>query len=147
MFEWNVHVLYGKDLPMSKLLTNQALTPERFEKFLNALHSIHKSTGKSSVSIDLDPVFQKMFSCTESGVDMYSNYVSKVEKRYNQYLNDIYSSFGPETHEWYQKLLGSLKEYEYQHIGMPSNVIHGDPVFSNAILSNNEIKFVDMRGL
>ena len=75
-------------------------------------------------------------------INIYENYASKIQTRYQQYN---YSDF--KGHESiYNELLEGFEKYESENCGKKT-VIHGDPVFTNILINDlNKIKFIDMRG-
>lgn len=76
-------------------------------------------------------------------VNIYSNYLNKLERRYNNY---DYSRF-ENSKKMYNELNKELKEYEDKDKG-EKVIIHGDPVFTNIIINKYEkIKLIDMRGI
>jgi hypothetical protein len=126
---------------MSNLLTGFGLTKGRFELFFRALHEIHTSSGFS----------ENLEASLPTAQQAATNLSPKVQKRFTQY-EELYKSFDTEECPVVQlvpKLLEALKEYEGSGRIQPnlSKVIHGDTVFSNVILTDeDEVKFFDMRG-
>lgn len=89
---------------------------------------------------------EKIHSCeiTKNNLDVniYANYSNKIKNRYE---NFDYSAFN-ESEIKYKNILKDLKEYEENKNGEIS-VIHGDPVFTNIIVKENQdFVFIDMRG-
>jgi hypothetical protein len=131
---------------VSHLFTHNALTPERFQKFMKAISNIHSSNGVYTER-ELSPPFDALFRKDQPKQSMYANYASKLKSRYSKFKQNIYESLGDTVPEFYEKLLQKLTEYENNDQGIHSKVIHGDPVFSNAILTpHGDFKFLDMRG-
>jgi capsule biosynthesis phosphatase len=112
-----------KGVNFSYLLVNGSLTKLNLLSLLGTLHKVHNC---------------RMFQ-TEIiiGSDINYNYGPKIMKRYKEYD--------------YELLFEDAGEYlpivsEISHIPQ-IGVIHGDPVFSNIFLCENQlIKFIDMRG-
>jgi len=113
---------------MTYLFINQLVTTEILHQLLLSLERIHSSTGES---IENSPE-----------VDIYANYSSKMKIRYDSF---DYSEL-PGSEEVFEKLQSDLGAYASQGLGEKC-IIHGDPVFSNIIIKeNNEFMFIDMRG-
>lgn len=78
-----------------------------------------------------------------------TNLSPKLDKRYKQY-GELYQEFDCDecpVSELFPNLLKALKEYESSGRMQLRRVIHGDTVFSNILLTDeDEIKFIDMRG-
>ena len=94
---------------------------------------------------DLISSIDRIHSCeppTGQKLDIYSNYSSKLKERYN---NHDYSGF-PNSESKYSEIMKNLEDYESNSMGELS-VIHGDPVFTNIIVKENQdLIFIDMRG-
>ena len=109
----------------SSLLTCELLTKNNLIAIMSTIHRIH------SLKI-----------MDTSNIDIYSNYVEKLEKRYK---NFDYSPF-PESETIYNKLRETLNNYKSSNKGKKV-IIHGDTVLSNILINTYEkIKFIDMRG-
>ena len=75
-------------------------------------------------------------------VNIYANYSAKLKMRYGQY---DYSAFD-EADLIFSTLMERLRKYEEDDLG-EKTVIHGDPVFTNIIVrENQDLCFIDMRG-
>jgi capsule biosynthesis phosphatase len=110
---------------MSKMLVSGTLQKIHVIDLLSVLNGIHESQIEN---ID---------------IDICQNYSKKLEQRYFAF-GDFRSS---ETDQIYSEILSFLQRYERSEIPFRSN-IHGDPVFTNAIIDrNNRIKVIDMRGI
>jgi capsule biosynthesis phosphatase len=134
-------------ISFSHLLIGRALGGGKLKKYLNCLFEMHNSNGFCSNPIDFDPFFEKEFaSSLTKDLNIYANYSLKLEERVNR-NHIIYSSLDPKFSEVYSAVKFKLGEYESNNLARLVNVIHGDPVFSNAILDScGSIKFFDMRG-
>lgn len=78
----------------------------------------------------------------EKDVNIYSNYLKKLETRYKSYNYEKYKN----NEIIYNDLCEKLREYEILKKGKKV-IIHGDPVFTNIIINQFEkIKLIDMRG-
>ncbi|UJR24377.1 hypothetical protein I4U23_005754 [Adineta vaga] len=126
----------------SHLFTNLCLTKRRLLKFLSSLKRIHLSLSIES---------------TSPNSDIYANYSDKIIARYNQYI-DVYNALDAHfkssinssvirSVEFLHYLLDYFIEYKGSKRGQQTPVIHGDPVFSNALLTpDSRVVFLDMRG-
>lgn len=82
-------------------------------------------------------------STNETELNIYANYLDKLEQRYSQF---DYSKF-ENSEKIYQELVTFFKNYQDRHLGKRS-VIHGDPVLTNILINQfGKIKFIDMRGI
>lgn len=107
----------------SYLLCNGSLTKQNLQSLLDTLDKIHNSLP---YSIEL----------RTANIDFHANYTKKITKRFKD--NDY--PYQEEALEYFSKV-DKIKQ------DVRIGVIHGDPVFSNVFLcENNLIKFIDMRG-
>jgi capsule biosynthesis phosphatase len=113
-----------KGVNYSYLYTNEALREKDLHDLIESLKVIHSSGEKDSEEI-------------------YSNYSSKLEKRYNENIK-IYGKIKNSSF-LYELIIGKIKKYEVNEKGK-CGIIHGDPVFTNVFLTEREIKFIDPRG-
>jgi capsule biosynthesis phosphatase len=117
-------------ITLSYLYVNESLSEPIFTKFLDAMRRIHTHPIPSTEG-------------EEMKVDIYSNYTSKLEERYKQY---DYGKF-IDADKVYNRIKKGLQTYEEKKLGSCC-MIHGDPVFSNVLIdNNNNIKMIDMRGM
>ena len=142
-----------KGVTYSHLLVGRSLTHGRFNAFLRALHEVHHASSRSTSKFDIPLNLQHALSgsdCDESveHIDIYANYGRKVRQRYDQYRED-YTALGPETTVIANELLERLTIYEKEQRGLRAEVIHGDPVFSNAILDETQgkVHLFDVRAM
>ena len=78
----------------------------------------------------------------EDSIDIYANYTPKLTRRY---VSEDYSKFTGHK-KFFDYITTKLEEYEQSGKSVKC-VIHGDPVLSNIILSDDgSVKFIDMRG-
>lgn len=112
-------------IPVSKLYLSEELTESQLGHIMNSIHRIH--------------------SCKiphNNNINIYKNYIDKLEKRYNDY---DYSSFS-ESNDMFIYLKNQLSEYIKKDKGQIS-VIQGDTVMTNIVMNNfGKIKLIDMRG-
>jgi len=114
-------------ITLSSLYTNELLTPTTLTHIMNSIHRI-QSVKINNKNID--------------NFNIYSNYASKLKKRYESYDYSIYNNHK----ETFEMLYNELKYYEDRNYGKCS-VIHGDPVMTNILINNlDKVKFIDMRG-
>ncbi len=114
-----------KGITASSLLTCELLTENNLIAIMDTIRRIH--------SLELPDT---------NNVDIYSNYVEKLDKRYK---NFDYSKF-PQSGVVYHKLRELLICYKSNNKGRKT-IIHGDTVLSNILINTHEkIKFIDMRG-
>jgi len=115
-----------KGITISYMFVNESVTEELFQRIMNIFYEIH-NYKKSTNNIELN---------------IYQNYVNKIKERYNNYDYSKFQNSG----KIYNYLINYFEDYEKKNLGKV-NIIHGDPVFSNCILNNdNDIKLIDMRG-
>jgi hypothetical protein len=111
-------------ITLSYLYINELISEELLLKYLFILTQFHEYNN----NID--------------DIDIFDNYIVKLKQRYESYDYNIYPN-----HEYiYNNLIiffNNYRDSKKYKIGM----IHGDPVFTNCILNNNELKFIDMRGV
>ncbi|PRQ70844.1 Nucleotide-diphospho-sugar transferase [Rhodotorula toruloides] len=134
----------------SHLLVGRALTVGRLEKFLAALSRIHSSNGIVDDHISVPPsLAARLNALGESpnrNVDIYANYAAKVSERYKAFL-PVYQDLGDDHEAIASRLLAFLQDFEADDRAQASHVIHGDPVFSNALFTkDNTVVFIDVRG-
>lgn len=152
----------------SHLLTSRSLTHRRLEAMLEELYRIHTcaeehatpSAGLLSKEID-----EILSGATKQALgdfrdapsidgpshhgDIYANYAQKLKSRYHDY-REVYDLLGPhKTSQLYASILAGLESYEVQDRAIPAAYIHGDPVFSNAVLDETarKVTFLDVRSL
>lgn len=103
---------------VSDLYTNELLTENNFKRILNILNTLHKNV-------------------TSEKLDLNDNYLRKLEYRYKNYNYSIFSN--------YKFVYNNLKN-KFNNYTNDCVLIHGDPVFTNILLDNDNYKFIDMRG-
>lgn len=106
-----------RGLNFSYLYTNNCLSETQFRALLSALSRLH------SVSVP---------------ATIY-NHCDKLLDRYKNYNYAVYNG--------HKETLDSILEFFDQYQQTSSTVIHGDPVFTNILIDDdNHIKLIDMRG-
>jgi len=118
----------------SHLITHRCVTEGRLTKLLNTLNNIHQSAGAPSDTAD---------------VNIYANYADKLTSRFQTYQKLYHSLMTPTSADKLFNMINSfLKSYEQSKKGVFSKVIHGDPVFSNVLLTSEGIIYLlDVRGI
>lgn len=118
----------------SQLLVNRCIDAERLTILCDTVKVIHDECG-----------FEKKCDTT---INHYSNYAKKVERRFlanRQLYEDIGDSKSLTSVLTY--ILPALRQYETERRANVCAYIHGDPVFSNCILSpENKVFLIDMNG-
>lgn len=113
-------------ITVTSLYLSELLTESQLKHIMNSINRIH-----SHDSTDMN-----------SEVNIYSNYVIKLEKRYKEYDYSLFKN----SETTFKMLVDGLKKYEDSNSGKKV-LIHGDPVFTNIMVnSHGKIKFIDMRG-
>lgn len=149
---YTIEMEYRQGLTFSHLLVGRSITEGRLLTLLTALHSIHTTSSTLSERLPISPALAQKFaqhspSRSSSGsVNIYANYGMKLRSRY--YNNTArYSALGPHSAECFSRLSEFLDTYEAEDKGVHVPIIHGDPVFSNAILSQDDknVSFIDVR--
>ncbi|KAF4444948.1 capsule biosynthesis phosphatase [Fusarium acutatum] len=134
----------------SHLLVGRSITKGRLTKFLETLHTIHAAPNTTSQPVmDIPEALEAKFAPKAPGdhpINIYANYGTKLRSRYYQH-RDRYDALGPLAASLFARLDEFLDTYEAEEKGVHANVIHGDPVFSNAIISDDErtVSFIDVR--
>ena len=99
----------------------------------------------------LDSSLKRLHTCegstdTVSDELLCTNYARKVKQRYQKH-EAFFRSFGADVPQLASKILSFLEDYESQKRFNKAGYIHGDPVFSNVLLTHDgSVKFLDMRG-
>jgi capsule biosynthesis phosphatase len=139
-----------RGLTFSHLLVGRSITKGRLLKFLETLHTIHQASSTEVPSLDIPPAlaakFNKHSAENAEEVNIYANYSTKMRSRYDKH-RDSYNALGPLAGQLYSRLDEFLDTYEAEEKAVHAPVIHGDPVFSNAILSGDGqlVSFIDVR--
>ena len=123
-----------KGVTFSHLVTNRSLTPGRLVLLLKALRQLHSSAG--------DPGSLRH----ASEIDLGANYLPKLRKRYAAH-KALYARLSPDAPRMFERLEAELSSYAAEERWQHAPVIHGDPVFSNVLLTEDgRIYLLDMRG-
>lgn len=121
----------------SHLSVAVCLTPGRFRRLFESLNRLHAYSPQSSTN-ESDKL---------EGDALCENYAPKLKKRFEKY-QQLYASFQHvDCQQLLTKLLSFLEGYQAEQRYQHSWFIHGDPVFSNCLLTPaGQVKFIDMRG-
>lgn len=142
----------------SHLLTNRCVTRERLARLAGALKRLHASEGQAAVGTRKLPASARAAIGAETStasdlplesVDAYANYALKVEARFEQFaaVYDALPGGGVAVAEAFDEIMRHLEAYEAEGRADVRRCIHGDPVFSNALLTaDSRIQLIDMHG-
>lgn len=115
---------------LSFLFVKQQMTLDVFRKTLNSLFEIHNNAPPDD---DIDKLKQ----------DVYAHYKKRLESRSK---HSIYRTL-PNAQKVYSLLERFFEYYEKKDLARIT-MVHGDPVFSNVLITKDgNIKFIDMRGV
>jgi capsule biosynthesis phosphatase len=121
-----MYLEYINGFTFYELLRDGLLTNRHVQGILESLDTIHTHTAPIIVTKD----------------DIYENYMGKLKKRI---LNKTDYPF-ENTEEVIAKLDPYVNEYVYRETTRIVPFVHGDPWFSNTLLSKNKVIFLDMKG-
>jgi len=148
---YNITMENRRGLTFSHLLVGRSITKGRLLSLLRALHKIHTAPANDKASLPISDALAARFDAhslerADHRVNIYANYGAKLRQRYFQH-RDRYDALGPLSSSLFSRLDEFLDTYEAEDKGVHAQVIHGDPVFSNAILSPDEalVSFIDVR--
>lgn len=141
-----------RGLTYSHLLAGRSLTKGRLYQFLRTLHQVHSvETVKGEATLPIPPALANKFPNHSvgkwpQGANIYDNYGTKLRRRYGDHRKQ-YDALGPMAASLFSRLDEFLDTYEAEKRAVEASVIHGDPVFSNAILSpdGKAVSFIDVR--
>ncbi|UNI15637.1 hypothetical protein JDV02_002151 [Purpureocillium takamizusanense] len=137
----------------SHMLVGRSITKGRFLSFLKGLYAFHTAKRVDEPSnVDTPPSLQALLEKQshhrgDQPVNIYANYGDKLRHRYERH-RACYDALGPLAGSLFSRIHEFLDTYEAEGKGVHADVIHGDPVFSNAILSPDDsvVTFIDVRG-
>jgi hypothetical protein len=142
MYSFTMEKLTG--LTYSHLLVGRSLTPRRLKFLLHALRSIHDTPASTVRKLDIPESLSTLFADrsvkTGGKPNIYANYSTKVRARYSENKPAYHALGADRTSKILRILTTRLDAYERENRGMPTDVIHGDPVFSNALLDETKRK-------
>ena len=123
-----------RGVTFSHLVTNRSLTPGRLVLLLKALRQLHSSSGNAATLRALDKI------------SICANYLPKIKKRWKA-NRETYCALSADAPQMFARIERDLQDYEAAARWTHSNVVHGDPVFSNVLLTDDgRIYLLDMRG-
>ena len=108
---------------LSYLYTNKLLKVEQLMNLIKQLNKLHSHKTK----VDKYP-------------KVYADYVQKLRDRYNS-NRELYNKY---IHA--ESIFKKLDTLLYDYDGVVYSVIHGDPVFTNVLQTEQGLKFIDMKG-
>ena len=115
------------------------LTPGRLRGLLAALHALHTHEAPPETLAAVDDAL------------LCSNYATKVRGRFETHRR-CFARFddaaaGVDTKAIFDGVIAFLDRYEASRTFVKVPFVHGDPVFSNVLLTeDSRVKFLDMRG-
>ena len=109
-----------------ELLRDSLLTPQHIADVVSALDTLHKHPLPVTISKD----------------QIYENYIGKLKKRI---LNKSDYPF-ENAHTIVDILAVGIRDYLYRDTTEIAPVVHGDPWFSNTMMSGSSLVFLDMKG-
>jgi aminoglycoside phosphotransferase (APT) family kinase protein len=124
-----------KGVTYSHLATSRLLMKAGVRRLVHTLHKIHTQ-----------PTSEPRVSCAE----LCSNYAGKIRKRVGKH-KELYDSLaeqlGIDTRKMASQITNFLDEFEAQERTRHACYIHGDPVFSNVLRTDDDnVILIDMRG-
>ncbi|KUJ08724.1 nucleotide-diphospho-sugar transferase [Mollisia scopiformis] len=148
---YTLEMEYRLGLTFSHMLVGRSITKGRLLTMLAGLHKIHTTIPSlEQQQIEISPALAEKFeehSIEVTGApNLYANYGTKLRSRY--FANkERYDTLGPDAAKYFERLNEFLDTYEAEEKGVRTQIIHGDPVFSNVILSPDEstASFIDVR--
>ena len=118
----------------SHLITSRCLTPGRLTMLLKALRRVHSSAGDAASRRPANEL------------DVCANYLPKLRRRYAAH-RALYASLNGASDQMFDELESVLGSFASERRYALCNVVHGDPVFSNVLLTDEpRIVLLDMRG-
>ncbi|QKF93892.1 nucleotidyl transferase [Fadolivirus algeromassiliense] len=111
-------------ITLSFIYIKESLSTDIFKNFLTTITKLHNL-----------PV-------NDTEINIYDNYTKKIQERYKTYNYNKFNN----SEKIYNDLIMFFENYEKNNLGK-IGIIHGDPVFTNVILTKElGFKFIDMRG-
>lgn len=143
-------------ITFSHLLVSRCLTESRFTTLLKSLQLVHKSSGLRAsqpfvLAADVQDAAPWAAAIQQQAVspvqpNVYANYGPKAAARLQAH-SSLYKNLGICPEKAMQTVSKHFDAYQDQAGGNPCKVIHGDPVFSNVLMTKDgHVKFIDMRG-
>jgi len=121
--------------PLTYCYVNGTLTNGQLREVLESLRDLHayKGTGEP---FELDHT------------ELYGNWAPKLQSRWSTRRQDTYTKFR-NAEIVVPRLIHWLMQYQRGENGVKTSVIHGDAVFTNAIIKSDRprVTWIDMRGM
>eukprot|EP00929_Paragymnodinium_shiwhaense_P040364 TRINITY_DN21091_c0_g1_i1.p1 TRINITY_DN21091_c0_g1~~TRINITY_DN21091_c0_g1_i1.p1 ORF type:complete len:835 (-),score=152.07 TRINITY_DN21091_c0_g1_i1:82-2586(-) len=134
-------------VPFTHLLVNLCLTPSRLLRFLNALTRLHRCVASEAALQQPSASYAQNLPESAFYVNLRPKVAERLEKFRSLYRSFSVSEVGFNTQEFGTTILQALQRYESEDRAHRADYIHGDPVFSNALLTpEGGVCFLDMRG-
>jgi len=108
---------------LSYLYTNKLLKVEQLTNLIEHLYKLHNHK-----------------TVVKEYPKVYDDYIQKLRDRYNN-NRDLYDKY---THA--ESIFKKLDTLLFNYDGAVYSVIHGDPVFTNILQTEQGLKFIDMKG-
>ncbi|ORZ29514.1 nucleotide-diphospho-sugar transferase [Catenaria anguillulae PL171] len=143
-------------ITFSHLLVSRCLTESRFATLLKSLQLVHKSSGLRdsqpfTLAADVQDAAPWAAAIQHQALspvrpNIYANYGPKAAARLQAHAS-LYKKLGICPEEAMAAVSKHFDAYQHQAGGYHCKVIHGDPVFSNVLMTKDgQVKFIDMRG-
>lgn len=139
-----------KGTTYSHMFVGRSLTAGRLHALLSAVRSIHESTAKCTKHLPIPDELAVLIAkrslgrdgkpISENSPELYDNYTRKLKARYKEFSAEYAALGAKTTSTLLNTLITRLSGYESDKRAVFAEVIHGDPVFSNAILNEEERK-------
>jgi hypothetical protein len=146
-----------KGTTYSHMMVGRSLTAGRLRALLHAVNDIHSATSVCSKPLPIPAELTRLIAKRSTGGDgqpisknsteLYDNYARKLKTRYAQNKQE-YEALGKRTaSSLLNTLVTRMGAYESDKRAVFAQVIHGDPVFSNALLNDEErrVYLLDVR--
>lgn len=122
-------------VPLSALFTTVQLRNESVKTVVRNLHNVHSY-----------PCVESSHECFRNNHDLiYLNHGKKVKSRFELH-ESMYYTLNLTFSNHFNHLVHYLDDYQRNDRGHFCNIIHGDPVLTNILLSEGKLVFIDMRG-
>ncbi|XWX02356.1 hypothetical protein V2A60_010393 [Cordyceps javanica] len=147
---YTIHMENRHGLTFSHLLVGRSITSGRLSTLLGGLFKIHSTSSSAKSTLPISCALSERFemhSAERKGApSIYDNYGTKLRRRYAEHRSR-YDALGPLAASLYARINEFLDTYEAENKAVRADIIHGDPVFSNAILSpdGTGVSFIDVR--
>jgi ribosomal protein S17E len=146
-----------KGTTYSHMMVGRSLTAGRLRALLRAVNDIHNASSVCSKPLPVPEeltgiIVQRSTGCNGQPVsrnsqELYDNYTRKLKTRYAQNKQEYETLGRRTTSSLLNTLVTRMGAYESDKRAVFAQVIHGDPVFSNALLNEEErrVYLLDVR--